>query len=109
MAELYTKGLSGSFKNICSKQGIQVHFKGGNTIKNLLVIPKDKDTNHPVGDRFKEHLKATSPIYGHSNITGHYSRADSFSIVGRQSKNLTRLIKEAIFIRVNYPSLNQEH
>ena len=40
----YTKGLSESFKNTYSKHGIQVHFKEGNTIKNFLVTPKDKDT-----------------------------------------------------------------
>ena len=33
----YTKGLSKSFKNIGGKMGVQDHFKGGNTIKNLLV------------------------------------------------------------------------
>ena len=39
----YTKGLSESFKIICKKQGIQVYFRGGKTIKDLLVAPKDKD------------------------------------------------------------------
>ena len=39
----YTKGLSESFKNICSEMGIQVYSKLGNTRKNL-VAPKDKDT-----------------------------------------------------------------
>ena len=28
---------------ICGKYGIQTHFKGGRTIKNLLVSSKDKD------------------------------------------------------------------
>ena len=39
----YSQGISESFKNICRRYGIQVHFKGGKTIKNLLVSPKDKD------------------------------------------------------------------
>ena len=39
----YTKGLSVSFKNICGCMGIQVHFQGGNTIRGLVVTPKDKD------------------------------------------------------------------
>ena len=30
-------------RNICKKYRIQVYFKGGKTIKNLLVSPKDKD------------------------------------------------------------------
>ena len=40
----YIKGLSKSFKNVCDIVGIQVHFKEGNTIRNLLLVPKDKDT-----------------------------------------------------------------
>ena len=42
----YIKGLSDSSKNISDKMGIQVHFKGGNTIRILLVAPKDKETSH---------------------------------------------------------------
>ena len=37
----YYKGISESIKKICSVHGVQVYFKGGNTIKNLLVAPKD--------------------------------------------------------------------
>ena len=40
----YIEGLSESFNNICSKYGIQMHFKGGKTIRDLLSILKDKDT-----------------------------------------------------------------
>ena len=36
----YSKRQSESCKNICSEQGIQMHFKGGKTIRDLLVIPK---------------------------------------------------------------------
>ena len=39
----YNKGLNESFKNICKRYGIQVHFKCGKTIKDELVAPKDKD------------------------------------------------------------------
>ena len=39
----YVKGLSKSLKYVCRKYGVQVHFKGGNTIKSLLMAPKDKD------------------------------------------------------------------
>ena len=40
----YTKWLSETLKKICSKHGIQVLFKGGNIMKNLMLAPKDKDT-----------------------------------------------------------------
>ena len=39
----YTQGLCESIKKICGRYGIQTHFKGGRTFKNLLVSPKDKD------------------------------------------------------------------
>ena len=129
----YVRGLSESMKNICSKHGAQVHYRGGNTIKGLLMAPKDKDhitiksgiiyrfkcqrvdcddeyvreSSRTFGERFKEHLKAPSPIYDHQNITGHDTTIDNFSIVGREDQNLIRAIKEAIYIRVNNPPLNR--
>ena len=39
----YTQGLGESIKKICSKYGIQTHFKGNKTIKEMLVKPKAKD------------------------------------------------------------------
>ena len=39
----YTQGLCESIKKICGRYGIQTLFKGSNTIRNLLVSPKDKD------------------------------------------------------------------
>ena len=56
---------------------------------------------------FKEHQKAPSPIYDHHNISGHMVSIDNFSIVGREDQNLMRTIKEALYIRVNNPSLNR--
>ena len=40
----YYQGISESMKKACSEYGVQVYFKGGNTIKNLLMAPKDQDT-----------------------------------------------------------------
>ena len=55
----------------------------------------------------KPHLKAPSPIHDHSNTTVHTTTLENFSIVGREEQNLSRLIKESMFIRVNNPSLNR--
>ena len=93
----YHRGLSESFK-VCSSHGVQVYFKGGTTIKNFLMAPKDQDpiqkrsrviyrykcdrvecdeeyigeSSRTFGEReFKEHLKAPSPIFYHYNITCH--------------------------------------
>ena len=129
----YVKELSESMKNICNKHGVQVHYKGGNIIQGLLMAPKDKDhitkksgiiyrfkcnrvdcddeyigeSSRTFGERFKEHLKAPSLIHDHQNITGHDTTIGTFSIVGREDQNLIRAIKEAIYIRVNNPSLNK--
>ena len=43
MVVTYTRGLSGRFKKTCNSLGIQVHFKGSNTIHTFLMTPKDKD------------------------------------------------------------------
>ena len=58
-------------------------------------------------EMFKEHQKAPSPIYDHSIRSGHEVNIDNFSIVGREDQNLIRTIKEALYIRVNNPSLNK--
>ena len=52
-------------------------------------------------------MKFLSPISDHHNTTGHDISIDNFSIVGREDQNLARSIKEAIFIRLNDPSLNR--
>ena len=103
------------------------------TLKDELVAPKDKDhitkrsgiiyrfkcdrlecdeeyigeTSRTFGERFKEHLKAPSPIHDHSNTKGHTTSLETFSIVGREEQNLSRLIKESMITRVNSPSLNK--
>ena len=119
-------------KKICGRYDIQTHFKGGRTIKNLLVSPKDKDpmlnqsgasywyqcgdlgcddeyigdTSRTFGKRYKEHLKVPSAIHHHSIQTGHTTNQNNFQIIGREGHNLARNIKESIYIRVNNPTLN---
>ena len=104
----YTQGLCESIKTICSRYGIQTHFKGNITIKNLLVSPRDKDpmanksgviywlqcgdltcdgeyigeTSRTFGERFKEHLKEPSPKHHHSINTGHPTSKHNFQIKG---------------------------
>ena len=58
-------------------------------------------------ERFKEHYKAPSPIFDHCNTTDHNININNFTIVWREDQKLTRAIKEALFIRVNDPSLNR--
>ena len=39
----YYQGLSESVKRTCNKHWVQLYFRGGVTIKNLLMAPKDQD------------------------------------------------------------------
>ena len=92
--------------------GIEVHLKGGPTIKNLLMTPKDKDpilkrsgviyrfkcnrvecdgeyigeSTRNFGERFNEHLKAPSPIHDHNNISSHTVSIEDFSILAREDQ-----------------------
>ena len=119
----YQKGLSERFKNTCQKYGVQVHFKGGQTIKDLLMAPKDKDpitsksgviyifkcsedgceeeyigeSARTFAERFKEHQKSPSPAHDHCNISGHKADINNFSIIGREDQNLTQGNQEALF------------
>ena len=128
----YTQGLCESIKKICGRYGIQTHFKGGSTIKNLLVSPKDKDpmvsqsdalywyqcgdltcddeyigeTSRTFGERYKEHLKDPSTIHHHNNQTNHPINQNNFKIIGREGHHMSRYIKKSISIRVNNPTLN---
>ena len=127
------KGFSESCKNICRKHGMEMYFTGGNTIKELLVHLKDRDNilqksgviyrytcgradcedeyigelGRTFAERFREHMRAPSPIHDHFNIIGHEVSLDNFSIVGREDQSMARTIREAMLIRVNDPSLNR--
>ena len=100
----YTEGISESLKKICKKHGVDMHFKGGETLKTILVSPKDKDritsknsviysytcgsidcgqeyigeSGRTFGERYKEHLKAPSPIFQHQTISGHETSIENF-------------------------------
>ena len=129
----YMKGLGETCKNIHRRHGVEVSFRGGSTIRDLLVHPKDRDTmqkksgviyrykcgrvdcdeeyigelGRTFGERFREHMRAPSPIIDHYNTADHKVSLDNFSIVGREENSIARKIKEAIFIRVNDPFLNR--
>ena len=129
----YIKGISKNFKKLCKSKGIQVHFKGSNTLRTQLVNPKDKDpktqksgiiyhykwphincpeaslgeSGRALGERVKEHLKAPSPIFHHSSTTGHSLDPDNFSIIHKKVHSHSRTIKEVMFICVNDPTLNR--
>ena len=129
----YMEGMGESLKKICRRHGVDMHFKGGRTLKNILVSPKDEEkitnkncviysyscgsidcgeeyigeSGRSFGERYKEHLKAPSPIFQHQSSSGHATSIDNFKIIGREDNSLARTIKESIYIRVNNPTLNR--
>ena len=90
--------------HITKKSGIIYRYKCDRLECNEEYIGESART---FGERYREHLKAPSPNLWHCNTTGHNSVLDNFSIVEREDHSLMRLIKEAIYIRVNNPSLNR--
>ena len=52
------------------------------------------ESSRVFGERFKEHQKAPSPIFDHTNTTGHNINIENFSIVGREDQNLKRAINK---------------
>ena len=90
--------------HISKKSGIIYRFKCNRVDCDDEHIGESSRT---FGERYKEHLKTPSPIHDHYNITGHEISIENFRIVGREDQNLIRAIKEAIYIRVNNPSLNR--
>ena len=131
----YIQGLGEKLKRTCNKKGIQVHFKDSNTIRDLLMSPKDKDTklqkggfiyqyqcptnNCPVeyigetgrafgtGSRSTSEPPAPCPIHHHTSSTGHPVSPDCFNIVHRETWGTTRHIKQAMYMRAKDPSLNR--
>ena len=125
----YIPNTSEKFKKLCKRKGIQVHYKGTNTLRTALGNPKDKDpkanqtgiiyhyqcphincpsayigeSGRTLGDSVKEHFKAPSPIHLHSTTAGHPMDPNQFNIVHKEVNSHSRTIKEAMFICVQDP------
>ena len=129
----YIPNTSEKFKKVCKNKGIQVHFKGFNTLRTALGNPKEKDpkanqtgiiyhyqcphinysstyieeSGRTLGDRIKEHLKTPSPIHQHSSTTGHPMDPNQFNIIHKEVNSQPRTIKEAMFICMQDSPLNR--
>ena len=125
----YIPKTTDKFKKLCKRRGIQVHFKGTNTLRTALGNPRDKDpktnqtgiiyqyqcphincpssyigeSGRSLGERVKEHFKAPSPIHLHSTTTGHPMDPNQFNIVHKEVNSQSRTIKEAMFICIQDP------
>ena len=52
-----------------------------------------EESSRTLGERFKEHLKAPSPIHDHQNIRGHDTTIENFSIVEREDQTSLEPLK----------------
>ena len=115
----YFLGLSKSFKQLFKYTHIQVCFKGQNTIKSMLMHPKDKinpslkknivcqwsctdpackssyiqETCRSLGEHVKEHSKegTNSPIYQHCINKGHpLPKVDQFKVIDQETHQKVR-------------------
>ena len=115
----YTKGLFESYKSICGKYRVQVYFKGGDTLKSLLMFQKDKEEikkqnniiywykcdrtecdDEYIGEsartfeeRYKEYLKTPSPTFEQINTAGHTTSVENFKVIGREGHGMARTIR----------------
>ena len=60
-----------------------------------------------IEERFKEHLKAPSPIYDYQQKTGLCTSVEDFNMLGREGHSLTRSLIQSIFMRVSNLILNR--
>ena len=130
----YIPGISEEFRRIFKDTKVQIIFKGCNTLKSLLMYPKDKipsqlhqdlvyqwtcpeetcsssfiaESSRCLDNRVKEHYTSiSSTIYQHSSIHNH-PKADisQFKIIDQDNKQSFREDREAIHIRRSNPALH---
>ena len=126
-------GTGEKLRKLSKRKGIQVHFKGTNTLRIMLGNLKDKDpqnnqtriiyhykcpqincssayigeSGRSLSESVKEHFKALSPIRLHSTTTGHPMDPEQFNIVHKEVNSHSRTIEEAKFIWVQDSTLNR--
>ena len=132
----YFPGLSESFKQLFRYTHIQVCFKGQNTIKSMLMHPKDKidhslkkdivyqwsctnlgckssyigETSRSLSECVKEHSKeeSNSATYQHCSTKVHpFPNIDQFKVIDQEKSQIAHKAKEPIHIQKADPELNR--
>ncbi|XP_064635226.1 uncharacterized protein LOC135492606 [Lineus longissimus] len=133
----YIKGFSEELRRILKGYNIQAYFKPTNTLRQLLVRPKDKLDKHqvtgpvyhiPCGDcpasyvgeterslkaRFLEHRRPSSTTsevsrHIHTAEPGHNIDIENAKVFEVEPRWYERGVKEAIHIRTLQPTLNKD-
>ena len=129
----YIKGISESLARVFKKQGVHTYHKPFNTLRSILVHPKDKtpkeqqtgiiyhipckscpgtyvgETARTLATRVEEHKKiSSSAIHEHVSNTGHTINWADTKILEKDSNTHRRKIKEALCIKRLKPTLNRD-
>lgn len=131
----YIGGLSEKLTNIFRQHGVSTYHKPINTIRSLLVHPKDPitpgkkcgvvykitcpecheeyigETGRALATRMKDHLSNRAPLTAvgeHRAQHQHGIQASDVAIIAREQQLWPRKIRESIEIRASSPTLNRD-
>ena len=128
----YIEGLSEALSRKMRSAGIRVHIRPTNTVRSILVAPKDKtktldkagvvyqircqdcpahyvgETERQLGRRVKEHQRPSSPVHHHMNYNKHSFDPQEVTVMDHDTNWLARGIREAIHITRTNPPLNRD-
>ena len=133
----YIKGFSEQIRRVLGKYGIPTYFKPTNTLRQLLVKPKDPvdkenvvgpvykikceeceatyvgETERSLKARFSEHRRPSSTTsevakHIHTDQPEHTVELDNTEMLTTEPRWFERGVKEAIYIRALNPSLNRD-
>ena len=133
----YIKGFSEEIRRVFGKYDIPTYFKPMNTLRQLLVKPKDPvdkesvvgpvyriqceecpasyigETERSLKTRFNEHRRpssSNSEVARHIHVEqpDHTVKMDNTSILTTEARWFERGVKEAIYIKAMQPNLNRD-
>ncbi len=128
----YIKGVSESLRRVYRKRGVAVHFKPYNSIRNILVKPKDKikkgekvgivyqlkchdcddtyvgESGRALKTRVEEHRRPNSAVATHAKENRHSIDYEWVQILDQESNWNKRGIKESIHIRIHGSTINRD-
>ena len=129
------KGLSEQLQRVFKTHGVPTFHKPFNTLRSLLVRPKDKaekekqcgliysiqckhcdkeyvgETARSLGTRFKEHTDGKHPnsaVSEHTQETGHLYTLQDVKVLNKEERHFSRKVREAIDIHKRKPALNRD-
>ncbi|XP_072041200.1 uncharacterized protein [Amphiura filiformis] len=128
----YVQGVSEAINRKIRQAGVTVHSKPANTIRSMLVSPKDKpqklertgsiyqikcgdcpstyvgESERALSKRISEHKRESSPVGAHMKSHKHSFDPKEVNILDTEQRWYQRGVKESIYIATNNPDLNQD-